>query len=112
MYSALHECGHVSLWRNNTIAPQPHEAITCGHCGEATRVRLLVGPWRVKCMTCRRIDHTYTLAQTSEAIAVRHLQTWSTHRVRLWQWGDPQSVKVWTVEQTGIQPQLISDAPF
>ena len=111
MYSALHECGHVSLWRKEAAAPARGEELTCARCGQATRVVELYGPWRVKCMDCNRIDHHATLRVTVVRRAVEHTRTWA-HRVRVWQYGDTDSVLLVDPRIVGTQGELLSDAPF
>lgn len=112
MFSALHECGHVSLWRKEPEAPKRGEHITCGHCGVATRVQELFGPWRVQCLDCQRVNGHATLEKTVTMTAIRHVQEWTTHRVRLWRYGNVKSVHVVTSKEVGIQPALFTDAPF
>lgn len=113
MFSALHECGHVSLWRTQSACPNVNEWLTCSHCGKYVKVTKVVGPQVVKCLTSRCGFHDkYTTVQGMQRAVVKHLQEWSTHRVRIWQFGDVSSVRVVTSKETGIQPTLISDAPF
>lgn len=112
MFLALHECEHVSMWRTEPSAPRAGEHITCGTCGVATRVRELFGPWRVQCLDCHRVNGHATLEKTVTNTAIRHAQEWSTHRVRVWRYGDRASVHVVTSKDVGVQAALFTDAPF
>ena len=112
MFSALHECGHASDWRTEASAPRIGEHLTCAMCGAATRVRDLFGPWRVQCLDCPRVHCHATQERAVTVAAIRHAQEWTTHRVRVWQYGDRKSVHVVTAQTVGTQPALFSDAPF
>lgn len=112
MFLALHECGHVSKWRVQSSAPQPGEELTCFYCHAATRVKELVGPWRVRCHDCRRVNGHATLRKSCVSTATAHVQEWDTHRVWVWQYGAPDSRILITKAEVGTQPPLFSDAPF
>lgn len=117
MYSALHEpCGHVSLWRTSASCPDVNERMTCHTCGEVCRVKAVFGPWRAKCLDCTHVDGHATLRQTVFAVAIKHVQerTWHTHRVRVWMFGDNDSVVIVTAQNVGTQAALTGTegAPF
>ena len=112
MFSAMHSCGHVSLWRTPRTCPDVGDELTCAYCGKAVRVTAVLGPWRVRCLDCRRVDGHATLTRTVMRTAIKHAQEWTTHRVRVWQFGDADSVRILSANNVGAQSALFSDAPF
>lgn len=116
MFSALHSCGHVSNWRESSTCPNVGEHMTCAHCGLWVTVTDVFGPWRVKCLDCHRLDGHATFKKTVVMTATRHVQerTWRSHRVKVWQFGNKDSVRVITAQEVGTQAQLTGTegAPF
>lgn len=112
MYLALHECGHLSQWRDKNQAPKAGELITCFRCAEGTRIKEVYGPWRARCADCRRINHHADYRKTVMDHAIKHVQEWTTHRVKVWAFGNRSSVVLITRANVGEQPALFTDAPF
>jgi hypothetical protein len=90
--------------------------MTCGRCGEVVRIVEVFGPWRVKCMDCHRVDGHATFRKTVMTTAIAHVQerTWRAHRVRVWQFGDSDSVVLVSNANVGSQPAFpgTEGAPF
>jgi hypothetical protein len=116
MFSALHSCGHVSNWRDKVACPDVNDWMTCGRCGQVVRVVDVLGPWRVKCLDCHKLDGHATFRKTVMNTAIAHVQqrTWRAHRVRVWQFGNSDSIVIVCDKNVGAQPALpgTEGAPF
>jgi hypothetical protein len=90
--------------------------MTCARCGNHVRVVAVLGPWRVRCIDCQHVDGHATFRKTVINTAIRHVQerTWHAHRVRVWQFGDNDSVVIISNTNVGAQPAIpgTEGAPF
>lgn len=112
MFIAVYECGHYSKWRDKNSAPQPREHVICNYCTAHTVVVELVGPWRVKCHDCRRLNGHAVFEASVMRKAIAHAQEWTTHRVWVWRYEVVGSRKLVSAAEVGTQPPLFTDAPF